>query len=293
MAEPARRLPVGDDADPVSRRDEIDRLRAEIQQVNRTWGRNARFPDEARRLEDAIINRRIAAASLEFRLEEARRNAAELAGRIKALGNEIGGFERGLEALLRKILEEATEWSRPLWSPIPVFGYRLWWITHAGLSGATGFVWYRPHLSARCGGAVGTDDGEVPHTDGRCGKPPCGIYALKNPETILRFGISRSPDVAGHMLGLTALSGKVVEHDGGYRAQHAQVVAVAVTRPNGALVSDDPEWIGRLFRDPIGVATGPQPPSQRGPDARSDIIEFFATCKLKEEQKWTLGNRSG
>ena len=43
-------------------------------------------------------------------------------------------------------------------------------------------AWDRPFREARCvSGRSERDDGAVPHTDGRCGDPPCGIYAFKEP----------------------------------------------------------------------------------------------------------------
>ncbi len=276
---------------PASRKEEIERLRARLHKIRAVWGTRTRFPPEAQRLEDLIVDRRIAAAALQYRIEAARLAAEDLATAMRALTAEIGGYEAGLEAILRKVLEDATGWSKPMWSPIPVFGYRLWWVTPEGLQGATRFVWRLPHLSARCGRLAGTDDGEVPHTDGRCGRPPCGIYALKDPATLVRFAVPTSIDGPGVVIGLTALSGKVVEHDEGYRARHARVLAAAVLHPGRIVIGSDPDWIASLFNDPI-AATTIRPSIGKGPGAYAKVVEFLIERQHREEQTWILGNRS-
>ena len=281
-------------ADPASgadtfsgRRQEIEGLREAIAEVERNWGHRARLPEEARRLEEALITRRMAAASLQFRLEAARRTVDDLAGQMRAVDDEIAGLERGLWAVLNRALEEVAGWAEPTWSPIPVLGYRLWGIGSNGLQGATRFSWDRPSLTAICGGSTVADDGDVPHTDGRCGKPPCGIYALKDAATVLRFGLPRKPGNVPTVMGLVALSGKVVEHDAGYRGQHAAVVAAALLNPGRMLASADPEWLERLFATPSVVAVEPNPGWVSGRGVYEDLIGFFEECASKEAQRWT------
>lgn len=112
------------------------------------------------------------------------------------------------------------------WSPRAVLGFRLWEMRRR-LHGAWR-VWEGPFREARCvSGRTERDDGEVPHTDGRCGYPPCGIYAFKDAADLLD-----AFDLPGggrrFVYGLVELSGKVVEHERGYRGQRAGVVAAAV-----------------------------------------------------------------
>jgi hypothetical protein len=281
-------------ADPASgadtfsgRRQEIEGLREAIAEVERNWGHRARLPEEARRLEEALITRRMAAASLQFRLEAARRTVDDLAGQMRAVDDEIAGLERGLWAVLSRTLEVVTGWGEPTWSPIPVLGYRLWVVGSGGIQGATHFVWDRPTLTAVCARSAVGDDGDVPHTDGRCGHPPCGIYALKDPATVLRFGLPGTPGDIPMVMGLVALSGKVVEHEAGYRGQHAAVVAAALLHPGRMLASADPEWLERLFVSPSVVAVEPNPGWVSGPGIYEALIGFFGECASKEEQKWT------
>jgi len=279
-------------------RHEIARIRARICKINRQLSKGTEFPDEVERLENAIADRRTASATVQFRLDAARRRVQELDDEMRALGAEITGFERGLGAILDQLLEEAGERAKPMWSPVPVLGYRTWHITADGLKGATGFVWFGPALTARCGGAMGVDDGEVPHTDGRCGYPPCGIYALKDPSPLLRSQEwRRSEGTIGIVVGLTALSGRVVEHEGGYRGQHARVTAAALLKNREILISDDDEWIAGLFRNPMGVAHGKGDSGAlrripTGPAAIPEVMGVFNHAIRKEQMRWTSGNRS-
>jgi hypothetical protein len=279
-------------------RHEIERIRDQIRRLNRQLGRGTGFPEEVERLESAIADRRTVSATVQFRLDAARRRVQELDDEMRALGAEITGFERGLGAILDQLLEEAGERAEPMWSPIPVLGYRTWHVTAGGLRGATGFVWFGPVLDARCGGAAGVDDGQVPHADGRCGYPPCGIYALKDPAPLLRSQEwRRSEGTVGIVVGLTALSGKVIEHEGGYRGQHARVTAAALLKNSEVLISDDADWIADLFRNPMGVARGNEQcrefrriPTE--PPAIPEVLDFFAHAIQKEQMRWTSGNRS-
>lgn len=133
-----------------------------------------------------------------------------------------------------------------LWSPEAILGFRVWNVADA-LYGARQ-AWPAAELTARCLRRPDrpTDDG-VPHTEG-CSRPPCGIYAVKR--------IDRLVDEVGlpgpgrrWAFGLVELTGKVVEHDRGYRARHARCIAAAVVtsreliRVEGPLLTD-------LFRNP-------------------------------------------
>ncbi len=122
------------------------------------------------------------------------------------------------------------------WTPGLVLGFRMWDL-RGSLWGAAR-AWDRPEHEARClSRRTGNSDVDVPHTDGRCGYPPCGLYCFKEPEQLLAaFGLPTGPRLA--VLGLVALSGKVVEHENGYRAQKARVLA-AVAVGRGRLVRVD------------------------------------------------------
>lgn len=117
-------------------------------------------------------------------------------------------------------------------------------------------AWDRPFREARCvTGRTELDDGEVPHTDGRCGEPPCGIYAFKEPAQVLAaFGLPEAR--RRNVYGLVALSGKVVEHERGYRGQRAAVVAAAVAGRGLLVRVEGLERLQSLFLAPEEAVAG-------------------------------------
>ena len=54
----------------------------------------------------------------------------------------------------------------------------------------------------------------------------------------------------GYVVGRVDLTGKVVEHDTGYRAEFAEAAAVVAVTRDGTLATRDPEVIDALFRHP-------------------------------------------
>lgn len=138
------------------------------------------------------------------------------------------------------------------WSPTPVVGFRAWRITKDGVEGAVK-TWNEPTYHAVCEkyGRVPMG-GDVPHTEGECYDPPCGIYALKEPAPIVRRAHG-----SWWAHGMVELSGKVVEHTIGYRAAQATVVAITVTVGGTLYMFEEPDSIARLFvggRKALGVA---------------------------------------
>ena len=140
------------------------------------------------------------------------------------------------------------------WSPRLVLGFRMW-DERGRLHGAFR-AWDRPVYEARCVSGRGErDDGAVPHTDGRCGTPPCGIYVFKEPAQLLgAFGLPEGS--RRFVLGLVALSGKVVEHERGFRGQKARVVAAAVVGQGLVVRVEGIERLQSLFAAPDATVTG-------------------------------------
>jgi hypothetical protein len=137
--------------------------------------------------------------------------------------------------------EEAT-W----WSPEPALGFRAWTLVGDRLRGARN-RWPRPAMTALCLNLRDQPADAAPHPSGECGRPPCGIYAMKHPDDV-RSHIDGPLRRARHKaigVGLVSMTGRVIEHDHGYRAQHATVIAFSVTRPVAdgnaqVLFADDP-----------------------------------------------------
>jgi hypothetical protein len=137
----------------------------------------------------------------------------------------------------------------------PILAFRAWGISSGRLRGARA-AWPVPTVEARCLGpgqhAAGADD--VPHTDATCGPSPCGVYATKTAASALA-ALGCDGPVA---LGVVALSGKVVEHEYGYRAAAATAVALLVVSHGEALPCDGVE-VDEMFLAPeaaIAAARG-------------------------------------
>jgi hypothetical protein len=97
----------------------------------------------------------------------------------------------------------------------------------------------------------------------------------------------------GRVLGLVAMSGKVVEHEHGHRAGAARVAAMAMSVDGTLRLSSDPDWVADLF-------DGVHPDAARGsaistairprPDAA--VRGFFQTERARYVEQWTSASRS-
>lgn len=96
------------------------------------------------------------------------------------------------------------------WSPAPVLAWRSWRVTDHGLVGAWQALWSDDHMVATCD--------RLPHhaPDWDC---RCGIYGLKE------MPVSVEPGVTG----IVELSGQVIEHEDGYRAEKARIKQLWLT----------------------------------------------------------------
>lgn len=149
------------------------------------------------------------------------------------------------EASLERIREEHGEG----WSPIPVRGYRIWTVNDSqpGLVGATGHRWTSPEQTATCDAA--RDDDDLPHSDHRCSDYGygCGIYAAKSADDV-----DPGPSIRW-VLGLVSLTGKVIEHDHGYRAARARVVAIVGHGVDHAVATSDSDHIHAVFAEGLAA----------------------------------------
>ena len=150
------------------------------------------------------------------------------------------------------------------WSPTPIIGYRMWWQRRGRWSGARS-LWHAPVMHAAClpKGRPG-----APHlrSQGVC-LGSCGINAYADPTALSRQWDAGRPlkyrdssltrDRLPLLFGVVALSGRVVEHDNGYRARHALVTGLVHFEPMEARSTDDPDRIRAAFADgPAGGLEG-------------------------------------
>jgi hypothetical protein len=96
-------------------------------------------------------------------------------------------------------------------------------------------------------------------------------------------------------VGLVALSGKVIEHDRGWRAGYATAVALVVVTRRWYVLAADAAAVEEIFADPVaGLSTlerHPMPDEKYWDDVAADLAERLETIKFEEERRWTLGNR--
>ena len=159
-----------------------------------------------------------------------------------------------------------------------VFAYRAWGIAQNRLRGVC-VAWPVPTVMARCldyGRRAGADSTDVPHTDGSCGPPPCGIYATKTAAAALD-AIEHDGPLA---LGVVALSGKVVEHEHGYRAAAATAVGMLVVSHGEAMRFDGME-VDELFVVPDPTIAAARPRAVRLPDPAPAATQWSPACSRR------------
>ena len=199
-----------------------------------------------------------------------------------------------------------------LWSPAPIFGFRFWRVHIDGLFGSTGVRWERPVLEAECRNPRGLrlgvaarglepvpfDAGEpVPHLE--C---TCGIYAI--PDVTVLVGLAAramGPGVRAletGAFGIVAMTGRVVEHERGWRAARAEVTALLVLTQRWFLLTAGSTAIERIFADPVGgLASAERRPLPDGRPQASSRVRFelaqrLTVLKRAQEERWTSESRS-
>jgi hypothetical protein len=268
-------------------RTETDRSRLaelveEYRVLQQRYGILAAHPGLARF--DQAVRRR------QFRLKHLRDQLAEIETQLRWLESEMASIDKGRELLLAQEIDEVRHRFKEAWSPAPVLGYRMWMVRSDGFHGVA-VRWKQPSLQARC---LTTHAGEeVPHTDGRCGPPPCGIYAAKNVRPLLESAPINVEPPRLLAVGLVGLSGKVVEHQHGYRGANATVLALALDRgPVNPLLTNDPGRIRALFQKP-GLCwmldVDPQPPDR---DTLNQTIVGYLE-EQERRQAWISENKNG
>lgn len=222
------------------------------------------------------------------RVEHLRALIAEMETEVAILEAEMSGYAKGIIALLQDAIDRARVDHDEGWSPNPVLGYRLWSIDPRGLVGFR-VRWESPRLTARCetfGREPGGDE-DIPHTGGECGVPPCGIYATKSLDALL----GAHPEATGGdiALGLVALTGKVVEHEHGYRAAEAEVIALGMRAGGRLLLADTAEAVADTFARPTAALASAEPA-----DGHSlSTIATFLVARHEELDPWISARRNG
>jgi hypothetical protein len=198
-----------------------------------------------RSLERSMARREMSLRGRTVRLKELEHQIKEERRAIKALESELEGSRRAGALLIEEILDEVRIENGEAWSPVPVRGFRAWRVADNRLHGSQS-PWTSATYEATCLRSVPNDD--IPHSEQICGPPACGIYATK---TMEKYPTSITGALAeDHAFGVVAMTGKVVEHSGGYRSECANVVALAVRSDRRWLVTAKPDEIEAIFQDP-------------------------------------------
>ncbi len=230
-------------------------------------------------LERSIGRRRARRAGIRRRAGELRRLLTECDAEVEALDGEIAGSERMGALLIRDILDRVRLDEGEAWSPSPIRGYRMWRIEDNTMLGSQQMPWGSPAITARCLRDVPGDD--IPHAEARCGPPACGVYATKDLSMFPLKVVQSSWD--GYALGVVSLTGKVVEHEQGYRGARASVVGIAARLGDRWLTTARPAHIESLFADPESAMTDLGSPGFAPPGA----VEVFLTQWREKEHTWT------
>ena len=186
----------------------VERLRSRYETLKRRLRRSDGI-DEVARLDASIQRRRNRIRHLDAEIDR-------LAEERDRLEGEILGCFHGAEALLVDLIEKFEALDGPSWSPEPVPGYTILEIEDGSIHDGD-HVWETPLLRAGC--PSGRWDG--PHESKPCSELACGVLAYKS--------IDKLPGISGGSLRAVAeiaLSGRVIEHVDGYRAEVGEIVSL-------------------------------------------------------------------
>ncbi len=214
------------------------------------------------------------------RLRDLKARLAVIQAEVDALDVEVAGLDKTARFFLSDVIRQVEAQHGPAWSPVPMLGFRVWELRNGQFHGYR-VRWEHRSLSAVCG--TGRSNEDIPHTDGQCANPPCGIYAAKDVDRL----IAAHDDIRSMAIGLVAMTGKVVEHEQGWRAERVTVLALTFARGDRIYFTDDPEEIEILFQG-IGLSdewhlTGEPCPSGNG------LTDETMAAYLKEQERKQTG----
>jgi len=228
-------------------------------------------------LQRSIARRREKHHAMRRRLGDLEKQLSETRADLRATADEIVGSRAAGALLIEEILDRVRQDNDERWSPTPVRGYRVWRIESGAVWGNQ-VPWPEPRLEGRCLRSIPGDD--IPHASGRCGPPACGIYAVKDLDMFpASVGRCEMRDIA---VGVVGLTGKVVEHELGFRARRASVVAVAIHHRGARVATNEKSEIEALFRAPSDAIERLGNNSVSSPNEARAFLER----SLKEDQ-WT------
>ena len=257
--------PIGPETTP-----RLARLRRTIRMYEDRYGSLSGMVDVSKANSAMAVRQR--------RLERLREEEEKIKAQIDSMASEVKRIEKWLEFCLEDAIARAKREHAEGWSPRPVLGYRLWGVSEEELHGVK-MPWKSRTLNATC--LTRGDSGEIPHSDGRCGRLGCGVYAAKTVDPLYKeFDVWGMTNVA---LGLVALTGKVVEHEEGYRAAEATVVALGATLDGHLMLTADPDEIDAMFADPKVIRRSPRTDSL---DQSLVEMEVFIAEEARREEEW-------
>lgn len=212
------------------------------------------------------------------RQEAIEEELGRLTEELRRLRTENERIELTRQLRIDELAESLRTAMGETWSPTAVTGYRLWVIDDGIVRGATGHIWAWTSMDASCKAADPDDD--IPHTNRMCSRigHGCGIYAALTVDSV-------APETpTDWVMGTVHLSGKVVEHESGYRAARAEVSGVVARAGDRTLVTDEPRLLAALFADPVTtVATHGEP----GPAPDKNQVSQALSSLGKETDQWT------
>ncbi|HEX6221734.1 MAG TPA: hypothetical protein VF115_11620 [Acidimicrobiia bacterium] len=228
-------------------------------------------------LERSIERRRVRHQAIRRRMEDLEKQLTETKAEFDAVSDEIAGSRATGALLIEDILSRVRLENDERWSPTPLRGFRVWRIESDSIWGNQ-VTWTEPRLVGRCLRSIPGED--VPHSMDRCGPPACGIYAVKDLDMF-------PSDVAGcefrdMAVGVVALAGKVIEHELGYRAQRASVVALAVHHEGHRVVTRQKSELEALFRAPADAIARLENNRFSSPNEARAFLE-----SSRKEDRWT------
>lgn len=215
------------------------------------------------------------------RLRDVKARLAVIQAEVDALDVEVAGLDKTVRYFLSDVIRQIEIEHGPSWSPVPMLGFRVWEMREGGFHGYR-VHWKHRSMSAVCAGGANNEDD--PHTEGQCANPPCGIYAAKDVDRLI--SAHSNADFGSMAIGLVAMTGKVVEHEQGWRAECVTVLALTFARDDRVMATDDPEEIEILLQG-IGLSDEWHTAGVAGPSANGRLEDTMVAYMKEQERKQT------